>query len=504
MALSDDIEYKICIICTESCEQMYLTQENTVERQNLEDTLKSIFEKLQISFDECLAINLCNVCTEELTVTSRFIRKIEEGKPKIRDLIATDLPQDDISRSSSLENITIKCEDDDEFDEQNHTESEAIGDPEFSGISKNCNTAKSSEDEEKIDPRSTRASTKPELQPKRCCGCKTTLTTAEQVHIHSEKRHSRDRITESQLIEDEPFECPVCFARFQNKTDFLRHQRTMYADELFPCKRCPAEFANAYNLRLHEKRFHKRENTNARIDEMRLTIHKCCICREQFDSLDMVKYHVMKRHPLLGENIESDNQFECEICSRCFKTQKVLIEHQRRPFRKYRFQCSHCGKTFNERQVFTDHEQSHKSVRPYECPICQKTFSFKTNFLTHVKYHSVPDDRFKCELCDRGFKKKHLLQEHQVIHQESEARPFKCHLCSIAFTRNDLLEFHVKEHLGEKPFKCSQCSASYIHGRDLRRHNRVKHEGETPFACEVCHKVFSRKYSLGKHLKTHK
>ncbi|EAT45025.1 AAEL003692-PA [Aedes aegypti] len=504
MALSEDIEYKICIICTEPCDEHHRTEENAVDVLNLEDTLKSVFGKLQVPYDECLAINLCYVCTTELSVTSRFIKKIEEAQLKIRDLLGTDLSQNGPSRSSSLENISIKHEHENKSPEQNLAESEGIEEEDYSEIPTHDSFAESASEEDKFVHKNIRSRLRSDTQPKRCCGCKTALTSNEQVQIHSKKRHIRDRITEPHLIKQQPFECSVCFERFQDKKGLLRHQRTMYAEELFPCRRCPVEFANAYNLRMHEKSFHRRTNTNAQIDDMRLRIHKCCICREQFDSLDHVKEHVMQNHPLQGENIETENEFECEICSRCFKTQKVLVEHQRRPFRKHRFQCSHCGKTFNERQAFSDHEQSHASVRPYECPICQKRFSLKTNFRTHVRYHTVPDDQFKCEFCGRGFKKKHLLQEHQVIHQESEVRPFKCHLCSIAFTRNDLLEFHVKEHLGEKPFKCKLCSASYIHGRDLRRHNRTKHEGQMPFVCEVCHKEFARKDAFGKHMKIHK
>ncbi|XP_062551549.1 zinc finger protein 567-like [Armigeres subalbatus] len=495
----DDDEFKICIICTESCEG---SRNDTIDGQSVEVVLHSVFHKLQTPYDDCLSTNLCDVCTKELSVTYRFVKKIEEANLKLRDLLAVEESRDVFSVSPRLGDVIIKFERDNSDGENSAVPEETV-EPDNLDCSININQA-TSEDEEKLKPQRQRLGTKSESQPKRCCGCKFPLTSNAQIEDHSEKRHRRDKNTDQGILEQKPFECSVCFQRFEDKIDFLRHRRTMYAIELYPCKLCPAEFANAYNLRLHVKRSHQRKNTNAQIDEMRLSIHKCCLCRKQFDTLVGAKEHVMENHPLQGDNIDTDNQFECEICSRCFKTPKVLTEHQRRPFRKHRFQCSHCGKTFNERQAFVDHEQSHASVRPYECPICKKRFSLKTNFRTHVRYHSVPDDQFKCEFCGRGFKKKYLLQEHQAIHQENESRPFKCHLCSIAFTRKDLLNYHVKEHLGEKPYKCTQCSASYIHGRDLRRHNRTKHEKSTPFVCDICHNEFGRKDALGKHMKIHR
>ncbi|XP_065088440.1 zinc finger protein 567-like [Ochlerotatus camptorhynchus] len=510
ISISPATEYKICVICAQACEENYYASDGTVDRLSLEDILQYIFVKLQISFDVCLVLNLCDVCKGELTVAYRFIKKVEEASLKIRSILAADETRDPLNWSISIEDNSVKSGEADDSSVQNCLELEteehskrrrtSVQEADVDCTSFNYNAA-TSEDEEKFDTK--RFVFDLESQPVRCCGCKEPLSTNEQVQSHSEAFHRRNKITDRQINENKPFECLVCFQRFQLKKDYRQHQRKMYVDELHSCRRCPADFANAHSLRVHEKTVHKRLKINQQIDEMRQRVHKCCICREQFDSLDLVKDHVEKNHPSQGDNMESNNQFECEICCRRYKTQKVLIEHQRRPFRKHRFQCSHCGKTFKEKQAFIDHEQSHVNIRPYECPICQMRFSLKPNFLTHVRYHSVPSDQFKCTFCGKGFRKKHILQEHQLIHNKSELRPFKCHICSIAFTRKDLLDFHVKDHLGEKPFKCTQCTASYIYERDLRRHNRAKHEGLT-FVCEICYRPFSRKDAYKKHTRTHR
>lgn len=104
---------------------------------------------------------------------------------------------------------------------------------------------------------------KADSQPKRCCDCKDfPLDSHEKVEEHSDKYHYRYRVTNERDIEDNPFECPTCYKRFESKKEFLRHQRKMYVERLHPCPKCDEEFANQYVLQRHLKLYHKKKNDN--------------------------------------------------------------------------------------------------------------------------------------------------------------------------------------------------------------------------------------------------
>ncbi|EDS44910.1 zinc finger protein 224 [Culex quinquefasciatus] len=342
---------------------------------------------------------------------------------------------------------------------------------------------------------------KADSQPKRCCECKDLLLDSyEKVQEHSDKYHLRYRVTNPREIDDNPFECPHCYRRFECKKEFLRHQRKMYVEMLHPCPKCNEEFANHYVMQKHLKTYHKKKLIIERMEELRQESHICCACKQKFESKEALKAHADDVHLKESQAYDGDLEIECDVCYRRFKTRQSMKVHQYRMFRGKKFICSLCGKAFKEKSFLRDHENSHRREKPYECPKCDARFSIKGSFDAHVRLHDAKEE-FKCEYCGRGFRTKSLLKGHLTVH--SEDRPFKCHLCPITFTQQRLLDSHIEFHLGNKPFKCQQCPASYRYQRDLRGHIREKHEGILSFQCTQCPKAFNRKKPLLVHLKTH-
>lgn len=108
---------------------------------------------------------------------------------------------------------------------------------------------------------------------------------------------------------------------------------------------------------------------------------------------------------------------------------------------------------------------------------------------------------FTCNICNRSFGYKHVLQNHERTH--TGEKPFECLECGKRFTRDHHLKTHMRLHTGEKPYHCSHCDRHFVQVANLRRHLRV-HTGERPYNCELCSSKFSDSNQLKAHMLIHR
>lgn len=112
---------------------------------------------------------------------------------------------------------------------------------------------------------------------------------------------------------------------------------------------------------------------------------------------------------------------------------------------------------------------------------------------------------FACELCDKRFKLKSHLTQHEFVHKSSE-KDNSCPIpgCASSFRRSWHLKEHMDTHNGLAKHRCSfpGCSKAYQGRSNLVIHER-SHTGERPFACAQCNRCFSSKGNLIKHQKRH-
>tara|TARA_B100001971_G_scaffold23671_1_gene18413 strand:- start:2446 stop:3429 length:984 start_codon:yes stop_codon:yes gene_type:complete len=158
----------------------------------------------------------------------------------------------------------------------------------------------------------------------------------------------------------------------------------------------------------------------------------------------------------------------------------------------------------------------------YTCNLCDFKTIYKTGYKRHLKtnkhnkreggfinrdkmidlieiIHGDKDLLFKCNKCEKEFKRKWDLERHL-----NKKNPCKKIIQDIQ--KND--ELIEKD---EKPYGCDFCKRSYKHKYHMNRHLKTckekqkeeqKEKDEKPYGCDFCKRSYKHKYNLTKHLKT--
>ncbi|XP_030024803.2 uncharacterized protein LOC115443508 [Manduca sexta] len=209
--------------------------------------------------------------------------------------------------------------------------------------------------------------------------------------------------------------------------------------------------------------------------------------------------------------------------------------------------CEFCGKTFRQLSYLANHKLQHKkedakkteknsqpSKSVLSCEVCKKEFRKLHHLAQHRSIHNVPtvssrlsrkssseqeetksekeenskqnDDPsagFRCEPCDKSFRKLHHLVEHRETHDginrqkiattvptvvEKITPPPQCDICKKTFRKLHHLIEHKEQHLETSSEKSDDKSVkSSLSTKD------IIHE------CPLCYMVFPNEHSLNKH-----
>lgn len=82
-------------------------------------------------------------------------------------------------------------------------------------------------------------------------------------------------------------------------------------------------------------------------------------------------------------------------------------------------------------------------------------------------------------------------------------KPYKCSQCSRTFVSNGVLKAHIRIHTGVKQYHCIMCDNSFSTNGSLKRHMST-HSEVRPFMCPYCQKQFKTNVNCKKHMKTHR
>ncbi|CAH0605700.1 unnamed protein product [Chrysodeixis includens] len=219
------------------------------------------------------------------------------------------------------------------------------------------------------------------------------------------------------------------------------------------------------------------------------------------------------------------NNLVCEFCGKTFRQLSYLVKHklqhrkeevkkiEKEPPANHKsvYSCEVCKKQFRKLHHLVQHRIIHN---PSSVPArtLRKSSSEQNNYEKKVEKHPTtstskqnddPSAGFRCEPCDKSFRKLHHLVEHRETHdginrqkttvvtQNNVEKPVLLHHCDICkktFNKLHLLIEHKEQHVETSSEKSDDKSVkSSLSTKD------IIHE------CPHCYKVFPNEHSLTKH-----
>ncbi|XP_030750557.1 zinc finger protein 175-like [Sitophilus oryzae] len=261
------------------------------------------------------------------------------------------------------------------------------------------------------------------------------------------------------------------------------------------CNACNLEFKTRDEYDTHMAREHG-ENP----------FEKYALFRKLFEKNRMAQMKEQKKLKHARVDREEIKLFQmpgrlCRLCQRKFPEEEF-----RAHWEKHKNQiCEHCGHKFVKKSDLDVHKQSvHSTERNFECQICNKRFKTKQLLNRHGVVHTNPRSHV-CHQCGDRFNDRSTLNTHiQLKHIRS--RDFVCSICGLAFPMKPTLEKHILRHNKERPptFFCSLCNAGFKDKSSLKRHHLMKHTDnyERP-QCHFCEKRYSSNAKLRFHIERH-
>ena len=357
----------------------------------------------------------------------------------------------------------------------------------------------------------------------------------------SSSRRKRGRISESYCQKNVTFKCTDCPEEFHATATLAEHRKSVHnKSEMFKCNICLQTCRPGFHLTAHNEERAPKPKKSATKTSEEDNIFKCIDCGVRYSSPTDLGRHRISLHaavknpyvchiclyncktaghlkPHIIRHIGTE-EHKCSKCPKVYKSYMSLRLHMRRkhkitlrkvhnlplgdPSETIIIKCKKCGVGFESQGNFLEHSRTEHGYELFPCEICQKTFFKKYLLNAHIKSHAKP--KVKCRLCNKRFhtaegRCKHVKQAHQengaelrrsfsnLANQDPET--FQCTECPLAFETETELAAHVRCRHKVHEFKCDACEKSYVTKIKLRFHQRQMH-GQ--LKCLTCHEIIKQ------------
>ncbi|XP_033225918.1 protein hunchback-like [Belonocnema kinseyi] len=114
--------------------------------------------------------------------------------------------------------------------------------------------------------------------------------------------------------------------------------------------------------------------------------------------------------------------------------------------------------------------RSKLNPRTFKCKTCTYTTTIKDDFWEHLRIHIKPEKIRACPMCN--FVTQHKQQHEYHIRNHMGLKPFKCDKCSYSCVTKSMLNTHMKSHSSVFQYNCADCDYATKYLYALRNHLR--------------------------------
>lgn len=182
-------------------------------------------------------------------------------------------------------------------------------------------------------------------------------------------------------LEQNGFDCQICFERFATFTKLNEHMNTHYQNYL--CNHCGKGYESQSRFRTH-------------VQSHELGQFGCTFCNQIFPSRTARMSHRLREH-------KNGFRYACPRCPEMFKTfytrARHLVDEHGEPRKVY--DCSTCGLSFETSSKRAAHVRekhlvlTNPKILPRVCQLCSKRFVSKSKLGRHLRVHGMTYESYE-------------------------------------------------------------------------------------------------------------
>ncbi|XP_047492636.1 uncharacterized protein LOC125041625 isoform X1 [Penaeus chinensis] len=298
----------------------------------------------------------------------------------------------------------------------------------------------------------------------KCEKCGETFTDKRTYNNHIIMHERRDKAAQVGLrkLADYTHRCGICNMTCQNKTQMLLHIQIHAAVKRFKCRYCSSAFMYRFLLARHVREQHPDDPEwfCQYCDDIfetcrKMTMHSCRTVRGDYscphcpfktEVRHRLFRHIVKTHP------EDKMPYYCEFCKNSFEDPNKLRYHQKREHPEKMLVVSLQRESAKTNGGGVGGGGKDKSDSP-SIDMSQVEMTIEGDTLVYF----IPED----------------LRNDEVFREKVK---FKCFYCEAKFPiKNSMTRHILREHPGEKAYKCLKCNIFLKSSVESKNHHRRYH-----------------------------